>query len=232
MKPLGTVFYRGPSALDGRPIVAIATHKSSNRKTGDMIQTWILRSRVDPVRALQTGGDSSICGNCYHRGTADRPRTCYVNIGQAPLSVYRAFRRGIYATGTLLDVIEAHGGKPVRMGAYGDPVAVPWHSWHGIHMARSWTGYTHQWRELHAAPFKNVLMASCDSPAEAAEAARAGWRTFFVQSLASQEALHNSITCPSEQGVACKDCGLCSGLQKPDAPSIQIPAHGSAKAFV
>lgn len=228
----GTVFFRGNSVLDGKPIVAIATHGSGNRKTGDMIQTWILRSHVDPVRAVQTGQDASICGDCYHRGTADRPRTCYVNVGQAPLSVYRAFKRGIYREGTLLDVIEQHDGKPVRMGAYGDPVAVPWSAWHGIHMARIWTGYTHQWRRLEARPFRSVLMASCDSAAEMAEAAADGWRAFTVQSLENPAQLENSIACPSDRGVQCADCGLCRGQHAPNAPSIHIPAHGTAKRFV
>ena len=73
----GIVFYRGPSQIDGKPIVAVATLKSNNRKTGDMIQTWILRSMMSPIRALATGGDRSICGDCFHRGDKDegRPRT-------------------------------------------------------------------------------------------------------------------------------------------------------------
>ena len=232
MKALGTVFYDGPSMLDGKPIVAIATHKSGNRKTGDMIQTWILRKNIDPVRAVQEGYDSSICGDCYHRGSKTRARTCYVNLGKAPLSVYRGYKRGIYPTGTLLEVIAAHGYKPVRMGAYGDPVAVPWHAWHGIHTAKRWTGYTHQWRNLNARPFQSALMASCDSPSEAIDAARMGWRTFLVTAHDFDADIEGSILCPSEQGTSCADCGLCAGNQRFEAPSIHIPAHGSAKRFV
>jgi len=222
----GTIFYDGPSMLDGKPIVAIATTSSTNRKTGDMIQTWILRRNIDPVRSVSEGYDRSVCGDCYHRGSKDRPRTCYVNIGQAPLSVWRAFRRGSYRRGPL----PTH--KPVRMGAYGDPVAVPWHAWNGIHTANKWTGYTHQWRELHAQPFKNVLMASCDNVGEAAEAAAAGWRTFLVTAYDSTEGPPDHILCPSESGTSCIDCGLCAGMQHADAPSIYIPAHGTAKRFV
>ncbi len=220
------IFYEGPSMLDGKPIVAIATTSSGNRKTGDMIQTWILRKNVDPVRALMTGLDASVCGDCYHRGTADRPRTCYVNVGQAPLAVWNAYKRGSYERGPLPN------HKPVRMGAYGDPVAVPWAAWAGIHEAPKWTGYTHQWRRLIATPFRNVLMASCDSVADMAEAAAAGWRTFRVQNPETQESNPREAMCPSERGVQCADCGLCSGLQAPTAPSIFIPAHGSAARFV
>ena len=43
----GFIIYDGPSMLDGEPIVAIATMKTSNRKTGEMVQVWILRSDVN-----------------------------------------------------------------------------------------------------------------------------------------------------------------------------------------
>lgn len=221
-----TIIYEGPSMLDGKPIVAIATKNSINRKTGDMVQVWILRKNIDPVRAVQTGADASICGSCYHRGTDDRPRTCYVNLGQAPLSVWNAYKRGSYQRGRL-DV----AGKAVRMGAYGDPVAVPWQAWEGIHEARLWTGYTHQWRELISRPFRNILMASCDSVAEMAEAAASGWRAFLVTAPDAGKP-DGAILCPSERGTQCADCGLCSGLQHAQAPHVYIPAHGSAQRFV
>ena len=50
-KAKGFILYEGASMLDGAPIVVIATMKTSNRKTGDMVQTWILRSDVNPVEA-------------------------------------------------------------------------------------------------------------------------------------------------------------------------------------
>ena len=125
-----------------------------------------------------------------------------------------------------------HDGKPIRMGAYGDPVAIPWIAWTGLHLASKWTGYTHQWRRLDAAPFRNVLMASCDGPAEAAQAARAGWRTFLVRPVGQKDPVAGAIECPSNRGTQCRDCGLCSGQQKFQAPSIWIEAHGpAARAF-
>ena len=90
----GFILYDGPSVLDGSPIVCIATLSTSNRKTGAMIQTWILRADKDPVTASKLGDDVSICGNCplrHHTGGA-----CYVNIGQAPRSIFDGFIRGIY----------------------------------------------------------------------------------------------------------------------------------------
>ena len=68
----GFVFYRGPSMIDGKPIVAILTglaKRSRNEKTGNgLFQTWIMRERINPLRAVNTGADISICGDCKHRG--------------------------------------------------------------------------------------------------------------------------------------------------------------------
>lgn len=225
----GLIFYRGPSQIDGAPIMGVATIKSSNRKTGDMIQTWILRSHIDPVAAVQSGRDSSICGDCFHRGSEDRPRTCYVNVGQAPLSVYRSAKRGIYPRGSIQDLPT---DKPLRLGAYGDPAAIPIEHWAGVSDRKVWTGYTHQWRQDFAQPFRRLIMASCDSSAEMFEAAMAGWRSFLV-TPAQAAVPDGTIACPSTtHGTQCAACGLCKGTSAPNAPSISIPAHGTSKAFV
>ena len=44
----GYVLYQGPSRLNGEPIVAIATMRTANVKTGNMVQTWILTAEVSP----------------------------------------------------------------------------------------------------------------------------------------------------------------------------------------
>jgi hypothetical protein len=53
-KPSGYIIYRGASLLDGKPIVVVAITKSSNAKTGDMVQTYILadngKSPVESAR--------------------------------------------------------------------------------------------------------------------------------------------------------------------------------------
>ena len=51
-----------------KDIVSIATFNSSNRKTGDEVQTWILFKHEPPHIAIDTGKDSIICGDCKHRG--------------------------------------------------------------------------------------------------------------------------------------------------------------------
>jgi hypothetical protein len=66
MSRLNTIkVWEGPSELDGAPIMLLLTglaKSSKNAKTGDLLQTWILRSDVAPHVAVKTGQDSSVCG--------------------------------------------------------------------------------------------------------------------------------------------------------------------------
>lgn len=67
----GYVIWEGASLLDGQPIALIATIKSSNDKTGNMVQTYIIGQDKSPIEMSRTGEDFSICGGCVHRGTAN-----------------------------------------------------------------------------------------------------------------------------------------------------------------
>jgi hypothetical protein len=107
-RPLGVVLYDGPSLLDEAPVVVIATgfRRTANPKTGDMVQTWILRSDVTPFAAIHNGQDASVCGSCPLRGilektagqhpSINRQRACYVAVHKAPLAVYTAYQNGRY----------------------------------------------------------------------------------------------------------------------------------------
>ena len=138
----GLVLYDGPSLLDGVPIIVIATLNSVNRKTGNVIQTWILLKDVPPNEAVQTGRDSSICGKCPHRHFTGGG--CYVLPFQAPLNVYKEYHLGKYpkmAPKYISKVIN----RDVRLGSYGDPAAVPYVVWLGlVSLSNSHTGFTHQ----------------------------------------------------------------------------------------
>ena len=218
--PTGFVLWRGPSVLDGAPIVVIATLNSRNRKTGKMIQTWIMREDVEPHTAQQTGQDESVCGNCPQRPSAGG--ACYVATAQAPLAVWRAYHDGKYPyLSDEGDISELAGavGASVRAGSYGDPAAVPMHVWEHLGVR---TGYTHQWRSYPG--LRGLVMASVDSVDEAAEAVAAGWRYFRVRP-AGAPLLAGEIDCPSERGVKCIDCGLCSGTRL-GAKSVSIEEHG------
>lgn len=242
----GSLIYTGPSLLDDAPIFVAAvwaSHPSlANSKTGDLVQTYIMRSDMEPMEASRRGKDYSVCGDCRHRGTPtydDRgvaaKRSCYVQLGRGPAMVYSAWQRGNYHEALTPEARAGVGrGRVVRIGAYGDGAAVPAHVWTDLlSEAKGHTAYSH----LHTAAnpmglgransFDPALyMASVDSLPEAQAAWSSGYRTFrVVNSLRQMTA--NEIECPAER-VACDKCQLCNG-QHPTAKSIAVVVHGSGK---
>ncbi len=246
-KAQSSIIYNGPSLIDGAPIVCVAIVTSGNQKTGNMVQTHIIRSDLSPLEASKTGQDFSICGNCKHRGTATTDstkkqatgRTCYVNLGQGPNQVYKRLQGSGYPTATPEQVQNIGKGRNVRLGTYGDPAAVPASVWDALLAeATGHTGYTHQHDK---SPDYSRMMHSADTKAEALQAHRAGRRTFRVIPVAEYTAQGNAallkteIMCPASkeagQRVTCDQCKLCSGSAI-NAKSIAIVAHGTNKAGV
>lgn len=232
------IIYRGPSSIDGAPIVVLVPASvSTNRKTGAMLQTYILRADVAPTEAVKTGADSSICGDCRHRGDgAGKGRTCYVNIGQGALSTWKAFKAGRHVDlSDDLDAIARLGSnRKVRLGTYGDPAAVPPHVWHTLlSMSAGHTGYTHQWRAFadyaRRPSLRPLVMASVDSVEEAREAQAQGWSTFRVRMPSEGKArLSGEAQCPAAKEVGakvtCSQCMACDG--DGHRRSRVITAHG------
>ena len=238
-KPNGAVIYHGPSTIDKQRIVIIATGLatgSTNRKTGDMIQTYILRADQSPIDAAKSGADESVCGQCPHRGViaedSNINRTCYVNLGQGPLNVWRAWQRGAYPhmnANELPQVAWLIFGRLVRLGTYGDPAAAPTALWDKIlALASGHTGYTHQWKVRP--DLAQYCMASVDNEHERDEAQALGWRTFRVAT--NDTRAQSEVVCPAsaEAGkkLTCAECLACSGNATKRRGSIVIQAHGSS----
>jgi hypothetical protein len=162
---------------------------------------------------------------------------CYVQVAYAPNAIYKAYQRGSYAHATYAEAREAfatHGN--VRLGAYGDPAAVPFEVWHALGFGANefkHTGYTHGWLTEGFDPrHLQILMASID-PISAWDVDKlpgyrdGSTRTFRVLGPESS-ANDGEIECPNTtRGIACADCGLCAGSLK-QAKSIVIHAHGGA----
>lgn len=224
------IIYDGPSLLDGLPIVVIATFDSDNTKTGDMVQTWIMRSDIDPITASRTGADVSICGNCQHRGRPHngdtgwaRDRSCYVNLLFGPNQVFKTYQRGRYQHTD--ELREIGRNKLIRIGSYGDGAAVPQHVWDELcSEASGWTAYTHQGNSR-----PDRYMTSADTLAQAQDAWSRGERTFRVLKTAL-DLQPNEILCPAsaEAGkrTTCANCKLCAGASIA-AKNIGIVAHGT-----
>jgi hypothetical protein len=226
------IIYNGPSRIDGKPIVVIATYSDRNKKTGAVVQTYILREDINPLEASKTGEDVSICGTCPLRGTPTtdparkiaKGRRCYVNLGQGVLIVYRAFINGVYPDAQNKAARASIGrGRVVRVGTYGDGAAVPDEVWTDLlSEADTWTAYTHQkpWRP-------DIAMQSADTLDEAQAHWRAGRRTFRVLTGLADLDPANEALCPAskEAGrrVQCAACKLCKGSAR--GKSIAIVEH-------
>jgi len=222
-KANGLVIYRGPSMIDGATIICVVTgfKKTKNPKTGDMLQSWILRDDVSPVQAFYEGKDYSVCGDCKHSIYG----TCYVNLANAPLQVWRAYKKDRYDF-INEDSISLFDGKKMRIGSYGEPTAVPFGIWNMLLKRVSGaTSYTHQWKKCDS-QFKNICMASVDSEKEAKDAINLGWKTFRTM-IAGDKSMDNEISCPASNGkTTCSACGLCNGLSGSAKKCPTILVHG------
>ena len=231
------IAYEGPSLYDGNPIVVLVQTGSSNRKTGDMVQTYILRSDIDPITASRTGEDKAICGDCPHMGKAhdgDKgqalERTCYVTLAHGPLGKYKAYKRGAYAHAIGHDKIRALGlGRMVRLGTYGDPSAVPQYLWDSLTSAcDGWTAYTHG--AVNPAP--DMIMTSAESASQAHKAWAKGERTFRVIAGLDSLIKGKEVLCPASEEAGkratCATCKLCAGASV-KGKSVAIVAHGTSK---
>jgi hypothetical protein len=249
-KPNGIILYRGPSTVNGEPIVVILTgleKPSQNADVGPSLQTWIMPDPQVaglPQEAARSGADVSACGGCHARPSLGG--FCYVTLFQGPRSCADAYLRGVYPDcegQPILDKLaraaqrlrRMTGLAPLlRLGAWGDPVSVPSHvwlqllsDWRQVGMDNAHTGYTHQWRRPEAAWAVGILEASVDAPDERRVAKAAGWSTFRVRH--ADEGLEpGERHCPKGQAkaVRCVDCLACDG----QGLDHVILAHGAKAA--
>lgn len=250
-KPSGYIIYRGPSLLDGKPIVVVAVvRESKNAKTGNMVQTYVLVDNgISPVQNARSLDDVSVCGDCKHRRGVINPETgkggpCYVNLGQGARSVADGVVRGIYPDISnnpvaMRELAMSIAQRMVRLGTYGDPMAAPAQIWRDlVAFALGHTGYTHQWRNKAISAeqvnaIKALCMASADTPKEKALANAAGWRTFRVQGLGESLPMEREMACPAseEQGkrLTCAQCMSCSGGIDSKKANVVIIVHGALK---
>jgi len=248
------VFYKGPSQLDGSPIVGLVTGlaaKSGNDKTGAMVQTHICRADVSPADAIRAGLDAAgpCPATCPHRSRASGGNgSCYTHPsilrGHGTSGAWRSYAAGRYRVFPLDTLPSIGEGRDVRLGSYGDPAAVPLAVWEAL-LSDSVgnTGYTHAWRDVRFRPLARYCMASVDSPASAAEAVRDGWRFYLPEPEGSRTRAiegHTVAQCPAaaEAGkrVQCSGCPAklrCSGTRHGSSiAGVRIGAHGSGKGSV
>lgn len=219
------ILYKGPSKLDGGPIVAIATYNSNNSKTGAMMQLWIMRDDEKPTEAKRLGLDVSVCGVCPVK------KECYVNLGQAPRAVYTAFTKGRYKdlSNNLAGIRELVAGKVIRFGAYGDIAALPYDLCAFIvDNVRGHTAYTHQRKHKnYDVRFNLIAHISAETAKESYTVFKNGLGNTFRIVSDYEHTMDHEIICPSDtiEKLQCSVCRKCSGST---GQSIVIKAHGSS----
>ncbi len=139
------IIFEGPSLINGRPIVVIAT-PDSNPKTDKMLYTWILDAETPPeIAAFYKDVDESICGGCKFRAQPKldagdmRPastRMCYVRLStesdefgtpkadekMGPAEVWQAWKNGEFGRW------QSFGPVPAWQN---DERRISWYQYHG-----------------------------------------------------------------------------------------------------
>lgn len=214
--------------LTGAPIIGALVglhHRSTNTKTGQMIQAYVLRDDIDPITAVNTGQDDAICGTCPMRSGSNEGRACYVIWWLGPNQTWKASRSYPVVPPALASTHLV--GRSVRITAYGDAAAIPFDTWAQlVGRASHHTGYTSQWATCDPR-FKLLLMASVQTPAQQAQAAAAGWRTFRSGWQRADPQIEVQCPASAEMGhrTVCTDCALCQGARL-QAKSVAIQPHG------
>jgi len=199
---------------------------STNTKTGDVPTMYIGRTREE---------SKASCKGCPMLEDG----TCYAQFG-TPAIAHSGMAKA-HARGKDYTLETALGGsrraaKMARLGAIGDPGALSLRYLKRAvakirGMGMDAIGYTHHWRGRP--DLAGVLMASCDTIAQADEAMAMGYRAAVVLDVNHGSASFTTpngakgIVCPAIKApgkVTCNTCRLCDG-SKP-GPIIGFPDHG------
>lgn len=233
MKFRTSVIWRGVSQLDGvTPIMVLLVPDSGNSKTGPMWQTYIIRADVTPLAAIKTHDTRATCGTCPLQQAG-----CYAERMQGLISIGRFMDSTGYDDVQLATAGEslARSGAGLRLGAYGDPAAVPVQVWSTLasYAQAGHTGYTHHWRTC-APELQRFVMASCDTAEDADDAQALGWRTFRVRQVTPAGSIEqtraNELVCPASHErdlTSCDKCGLCDGTSRGMRRNVAIIDHST-----
>jgi|TARA_R100000479_G_scaffold110386_1_gene55489 hypothetical protein len=226
------VLYKGISLLDNKTNIMVVlsgyTKDSTNTKTGPLAQIYILSVDTLPVEAYKSGS-RAVCGSCRYNGG----NGCYVRWSHLK-SLWNSARTQNPISKELTK--ELLKGLRVRVGAAGDPLAVPADFWKDIlSSCESYTGYTHQWLEPFAKQYNEMFMASVDTEQEKTKAFWKGWNTFQV--LDNEDPESKSVQClatiPDKTDInglpmSCASCMMCNGK---GAKAVHVQLHGATNTM-
>lgn len=204
------------SLFNGQPIKSVLagiTAPSQNRKTGPVIQQYILNDSDTLPYNYDRNQAESVCGDCPLHPTANGG--CYVLRFKGAAAVAKS-------TPPKLNLYHL-SGRVLRLGAEGDPTAIPFDEYEQLFKeVRVVLGYTHQWRNCDPR-WKPYLKASVESEAAAKEAQELGWSTFRIRATEAGQPMKGEAVCRYESNrETCLECKLCS-----KSVNIVVTAHGA-----
>lgn len=202
--------------------------RSSNRKTGDLVQQYIGKNLEESRKS---------CQGCKLL----EDRTCYSTFGTPAMSfssIEKAYKVNSNKY-TIKNALKNRKGdsKYVRFGAIGDPASIRRDSL--LHAKKQIKkaglgilAYTHFWR-TRGKDLKNLCFASCDTIKDVFDAFKKGWKsTLIVESFDKwgKKGVLNGIryaACPAQykKDVTCNSCGLCSLDKKHNIDLILFEKH-------
>lgn len=229
----------------GDTLNVVSLGKTTNKKIADpkekIVQTYHFSKEQFDVAQGKTSmreffsHDGKVCFDCpFAVSNGAKLSACYTH----KMMQYSGFLSALRSIGSLSKwedipeltdeisnrIISMCEGRYVRFGTYGEPSLLPFYLVSCmVAVAKSWTGYTHQWRKKEE--YSKVFMASTHSPEEEYLASLIGYRSFVV----SSETHSQFISCPaSKEGgfkSNCSKCGLCSGSEGKGKKSVYILEH-------
>ena len=231
-----TRLYLTKNHLDQECVVQMQ-YGSTNSKTGDSVQVWILPYQWIKEGVDAMNNDEASCMDCPH--SKQKNRSCYVRKGYAEFglkskvkALHKQYKEQNLEIRDIADLFESEKKKCtdkfIRFGAYGEPVLLGENNVKQLtEVATNFTGYTHQWHLPRYDWSRKYFMASVETDALMKKANKVGFRTFRVRKK-TDEITTNEVVCPAskEAGrkVTCNVCALCKGASS-KAKNIVIIKH-------
>lgn len=228
--------------LEGNNIFVIRKGKTSNDKISDgsaLVQTYTFSAEQWVLATTSKGFGMKKFFSLDHSNCLDCPFSmgngnggCYTHKFQQYvgfLSLLRSIKREDLTPldrNKEADITEMCFGTYVRFGTYGEPSLMPKYLVEVMsNVAKSWTGYTHQWSKDWAKDYGKWFMASVHSQAEAETASDKAYRSFIASNMGDE----NAVQCPASKEAGyksnCAKCGLCSGILGKGKRDIKILQH-------
>ena len=125
-------------------------------------------------------------------------------------------------------VVGMCAGRYVRFGTYGEPVLIPSYMVGEMcSVAKSWSGYTHQWEKPWMYDYRDFFMASTHTIDQTTKAETMGWQAFMDDSTHTKH--KGMVNCPASKEAGynstCSKCALCSGITGKGSKSVYIFNH-------